>query len=181
MIQSELNVRFQALAARMRVWNSSPEQGPTIAVHSDSADTAPHPTSTKSRDSAMTREREFNNHRRLMKGATGWIALAVLITGFGDVSAMKGSPAAELEMSAKRVAVDDAVDRLASALNDGAATRLRITLNGLRQAMDNGNANAPALARAARIELDSYVRIVGVSEPDVDAIRLALEAVAVAT
>ena len=58
------------------------------------------------------------------------------------------------------------------------STRLRITLNGLRQAMDSRNANAPALARAAQVELDAYVRSVGAAEPDVDAIRLALEAVA---
>ena len=130
----------------------------------------------------MMREREFTNQRRLMKGATGWIALALLLTGCGDTSATglgrRVSPSAELELSAKRVAVDDAVDRLAAALNDGAATRLRITLNGLRQALDNGNANAPALARAAQVELDSYVRAVGASEPDVDAIRLALDAIA---
>lgn len=126
----------------------------------------------------MTREREFNNQRRLMTGATGWIALALLVTGCGDVAATQVSPAERLELRGKRVAVDDAVDRLAPTLNDGAATRLRITLNGLRQAMDNGNANASALARAAQLELECYVRAVGASEPDIDAMRLALEAVA---
>ena len=126
----------------------------------------------------MTREREFKNQRRLMKGSAGWIALALLITGCGDVTATQVSPHTQLELSAKLVAVDDAVDRLAPALSDGAATRLRITLNGLRQAMDNGNSNAPALARAAQVELDAYVRSVGASKPDVDAIRLALQAVA---
>ena len=69
------------------------------------------------------------------------------------------------------------MERLAPALSDGAATRLRITLNGLRQAMHNGNAHAPALARAAQIELDAYARSVSASEPDIDAIRVALEAV----
>jgi len=116
-----------------------------------------------------------------MKGATGWIALALLVTGCGDAAVTSPrhvSSVSQPDMSTKRVAVEDAVDRLAPALSDGAATRLRITLNGLRQAMDNGNANAPALARAAQIELDAYVRSVGAAEPDVDAIRLALEAVA---
>ena len=117
-----------------------------------------------------------------MKGATGWIALALLVTGCGDATvtspSSRVSSASPVDMSTRRVAVEDAVDRLAPALSDGAATRLRITLNGLRQAMDNGNANAPALARAAQIELDAYVRSVGAAEPDVDAIRLALEAVA---
>ena len=117
-----------------------------------------------------------------MKAATGWIALALLVTGCGDAATTNPgariSPAAQLEMSARRSAVDDAIDRLAPALSDSAATRLRITLNGLRQAMDNANPNAPALARAAQIELDAYARAVGVSDPDVDAIRLALEAVA---
>ena len=116
-----------------------------------------------------------------MKGSTGWIALALLVTGCGDLATTTrdGRRAlAEQIDGVKRVAVEDAVDRLAPALGDGAATRLRITLNGLRQAMANGDANAPALARAAQIELDAYVRSVGAAEPDVDAIRLALEAVA---
>jgi hypothetical protein len=120
--------------------------------------------------------------RRRPKTAGGWIALALLITGEADASVTSPSSralsGAQLDMSTQRVAVKDAVERIAPALSDGAATRLRITLNGLRQAMDNGNANAPALARAAQIELDAYVRSVGASKPDVDAIRLALAAVA---
>jgi hypothetical protein len=128
----------------------------------------------------MIKELEFNARSRHMKGATGWIALALLVTGCGDATMTNpGSRATSApDITGTRVAVEDAVDRLAPALSDGAATRLRITLNGLRQAMDNGNANAPALARAAQIELDAYVRSVGAAEPDVDAIRLALEAVA---
>ena len=130
----------------------------------------------------MTNELTFTKQRRHVKAATGWIALALLVTGCGDLATTNPgtriSPAAQLEMNARRSAVDDAIDRLAPVLSDGAATRLRITLNGLRQAMDNGNPNAPALARAAQLELDSYARAVGVADPDVDAIRLALEAVA---
>lgn len=117
-----------------------------------------------------------------MKGSTGWIALALLITGSGDATATssdsRGSSTIQVDYRAKRSAVDDAIDRLAPALSDGAATRLRITLNGLRQAMHNSHVHAPALARAARIELDAYARSVGASELDVDAIHLALEAVA---
>ena len=116
-----------------------------------------------------------------MKGSTGWIALAVLVTGCGDLAATTPDArraVAEQMDTVKRVAVEDAVDRLAPALGDSAATRLRITQNGVRQAMDSRNANAPALARAAQVELDAYVRSVGAAEPDVDAIRLALEAVA---
>jgi hypothetical protein len=116
-----------------------------------------------------------------MKGSTGWIALAVLVTGCGDLATTPPygqRTAADETDTVKRVAVEDAVERLAPALGDGTATRLRITLNGLRQAMESRNANAPALARAAQIELDAYVRSVGAAEPDVDAIRLALQAVA---
>jgi hypothetical protein len=117
-----------------------------------------------------------------MKGSAGWIALALLVAGCGDAAvtnpSSRLSAATPRDMSAMQVAVEDVVDRLAPVLSDSAATRLRITLNGLRQALDNGNANAPALARAARVELDAYVRSVGTPEPDVDAIRLALEAVA---
>jgi len=116
-----------------------------------------------------------------MKGSTGWIALALLITGADATSAaseVRGSSAARVDYGAKRFAVENAVDRLAAALSDWAARRLRITLNGLRQAMHNDNARVPALARAARIELDAYARSVGASESDIRTIRVALEAVA---
>jgi len=112
-----------------------------------------------------------------MKGSTGWIALALLVAGGDATPDGRRSAGSQVDYGAKRFAVEDAVDRLAPALSDGAATRLRITLNGLRQAMHNGNAHAPALARAAQIELDAYARSVGASEPDIDAIRTALEAV----
>ena len=110
------------------------------------------------------------------------LTVAALLAGCGDhaPTSVPGSverPVAVAEPA--RLAIDDAVVRIAPALGSEARGRpLVAALSRLARSLDGGRGtDAPGLARVAQAEVERYAHRYGGAPAELDAIRLALAVV----